>query len=109
LKLRQVCWFQVGATFEDVPEGSYQVVIEAARTDSLSLKGNSFGARVKVGTSGTWSDLENWDAEPSLTTEFQEFNIGEVVVGESGSVKVELNMREGGWVQGFLWKSASLK
>mmetsp|Transcript_8214 Transcript_8214/g.17026 ORF Transcript_8214/g.17026 Transcript_8214/m.17026 type:complete len:250 (-) Transcript_8214:173-922(-) len=107
LELRQVCWFQVGATFEEVPEGSYQVVIEAARTDSLSLKGNSFGARVRA--SGTWSDLEKWDAESSLTTEFQEFNIGEVVVGEGGSVQVELNIREGGWVQGFLWKSVSLK
>lgn len=111
LRLVQVCWFEVGGTFKNVPAGSYRVVVEAARDERLRLGGKPFDVSVRGKfEEGFWEFLaaSRWDAEPVLEDEFQEFEVARVELNAAGDVHVLLDLREGNWVRGFLWRSMSL-
>jgi len=102
LELLNVCWFWVGGTFEDVPQGNYTVVVEAKRRRQLSLGGQKFD----VSVAGTRSE---WDAQQVLTEEFQECDVANLTQAEAGNVRVDLIMLEGNWKRGFCLKAMYLR
>lgn len=102
LELLSVCWFHVGGTFADVPQGNYTLVLEAKRRRQLVL-----GAR-KVDVSVTGTKYE-WDAQQVLTEEFQDFDVANLTHPEAGNVRVELIHTHGNWKRGICLKAMYLR
>lgn len=98
LELKSVCWFQVGATFTDVPAGDYRVIVEAARCEQWT----PFEIRVEPGAT-------MWVPDDALTPDFQTFEVAHIELSElRAELRVELWNVDGSWKSGFRIKSISL-
>lgn len=99
LELKDVCWFQVGATFHDVAAGTYSVFVEAAASSAW----RGFPMTVEP-------TKEEWNPKSQLTAEFQKFRVSELMVDEAtAEVRVNLVNTSGNWKQGIKLRSISLE
>lgn len=97
LELIYVCWIQIGATFTDIPAGSYQVRMELKRVDGFNVNEVKLQPGNKL-----WRTVD-------LTPDFHVFEIDIIVIDEfQPELRVELHFFDGTWKQGLCIRSIEL-
>lgn len=103
LKLKSVCWYSIGGTFEQVPAGRYRFAVQAAKEAPFTLHDEAVAVSVNGKVVATWR------AQDELKDEMQAFYFGDFDIEERGDVKVKLDLRDGNWASGIVLKSIDLQ